>query len=424
MDSKACACVSNAYDLFTVMPVQLQTDESSFTESFPVASLSDKTPIEFFCSGVGDSYLDLAHTLLHLQVKITKKSGSNIAAPDQVAPINYLLNTLFSECSVTLNDKQVSSQANYAYRCMFDVLLSPKAVQESLLTAGLFFRDTPGKMDSIDILAGGESFKTRSNICKDSKLIDMIGALHFDLGNQNDDNRNLLKRKGVFPYSFLDDISKLDAKTFPSKDKYFNVLTQNRISDDDYSHAKLVYDTFGCARFEDYLKLYQRSNCVLRSEMFANFRKLSLNHYGLDPVHYISLSELTFDAGLKKCKIELQLLSNVNDYLFFENQMRGGICLVGKRYAKANNPYMSDSYDSSVNHSYILALDCVNLYGFAMSMPLPYANFSWMTPDEIQSFDIFGTTPDSPQGYILEVDLEIPTSLHDEHNDLPMVPEH
>ncbi|GFQ66979.1 uncharacterized protein TNCT_11831 [Trichonephila clavata] len=104
--------------------------------------------------------------------------------------------------------------------------------------------------------------------------------------------------------------------------------------------------------------------------------------------------------------------------------MRGGICLVGKRYAKANNPYISDSYDSSVKHSYILALDCVNLYGFAMNMPLPYTNFAWMTPDEIQSFDIFGTTPDSPQGYILEVDLEIPTSLHDEHNDLPMAPEH
>ncbi|GFQ84233.1 uncharacterized protein F54H12.2 [Trichonephila clavata] len=136
-------------------------------------------------SGVGESYLDLAHTLLHLQVKITKKNGSNIATPDVVAPVNYLLNTLFSECSITLNDKQVSSQANYAYRCMFDALLSPKAVQESLLTAGLFFRDSPGKIDATEILNAGEGFKTRYNICKDSKLMDMIGALHFDLGNQS-----------------------------------------------------------------------------------------------------------------------------------------------------------------------------------------------------------------------------------------------
>ncbi|GFQ65950.1 uncharacterized protein TNCT_329711 [Trichonephila clavata] len=59
-----------------------------------------------------------------------------------------------------------------------------------------------------------------------------------------------------------------------------------------------------------------------------------------------------------------------------------------------------------------------------MNMPSPYTNIAWMTPDEIQNFDIFGTTPDSPQGYILEVNSEIPTSLHDERNDLPMASEH
>ncbi|GFQ74302.1 uncharacterized protein F54H12.2 [Trichonephila clavata] len=68
---------------------------------------------------------------------------------------------------------------------MFDALLSPKAVQESLLTAGLFFRDSPGKIDATEILNAGEGFKTRYNIYKDSKLMDMIGALHFDLGNQS-----------------------------------------------------------------------------------------------------------------------------------------------------------------------------------------------------------------------------------------------
>ncbi|GBN90953.1 hypothetical protein AVEN_42546-1 [Araneus ventricosus] len=88
--------------------------------------------------------------------------------------------------------------------------------------------------------------------------------------------------------------------------------------------------------------------------------------------------------------------------------------MVGKRFAQANNPYISDSYDSSVDRSYILALDCVNLYGYAMNMSLPYDHFAWMTSEEVQTFDIFGTTPDSPQGFILEVDLEIPPSLHDE----------
>ncbi|GFU06196.1 c2H2-type domain-containing protein [Nephila pilipes] len=127
---------------------------------------------------------------------------------------------------------------------------------------------------------------------------------------------------------------------------------------------------------------------------------------------------------LKHCKIELKLLSHVNDYLFFESHMRGGICLVGKRFAQANNPYIADSYDRSIDHSYILALDCVNLYGYAMNMSLPFDHFAWMTPEEIQTFDIFSTTPDSLQSFILEVDLEIPSALHDEHNDLPTAAEH
>ncbi|GFU51746.1 uncharacterized protein F54H12.2 [Nephila pilipes] len=131
MDSRACACVKSELDLFSVSPVQLAIDESSFAEIHPVATLSDRTPIEFY----------------------------------------------------------VSSQANYAYRSIFDALLSPKAVQESILTADLFYKDTASKHDSIDPTLVGdnanEDLKIRYGICKDSKLIDMMGPLHFDLGNQS-----------------------------------------------------------------------------------------------------------------------------------------------------------------------------------------------------------------------------------------------
>ncbi|GFQ97238.1 uncharacterized protein F54H12.2 [Trichonephila clavata] len=144
---------------------------------------------EFYVSATGDNYIDLSHTLLQVQVKIKKKSGAAISTPDQVAPISYLLNTLFSECSVTLNDKQISSQANYAYRCIFDALLSPRTVQESMLTAGLFYKDTASKHDLVELTNVADNvnsgYQTRYNICKDSKLMDLIGPLHFDLGNQS-----------------------------------------------------------------------------------------------------------------------------------------------------------------------------------------------------------------------------------------------
>ncbi|GFQ73938.1 uncharacterized protein TNCT_271921 [Trichonephila clavata] len=185
-----------------------ETSKHIKDEIFPVASLSDMTPIEFYVSGTRDNYIDLSHTLLQVQVKIKKKRGAAISAPDQVAPINYLLNTLFSECSVTLNDKQVSSQANYAYRFIFNALLSPRAVQESMLTAGLFYKDTASKHDLVVLTNVADNansgYQTRYNICKDSKLMDLIGPLHFDLDRKKikaafseneDDVEYMLRRK-------------------------------------------------------------------------------------------------------------------------------------------------------------------------------------------------------------------------------------
>ncbi|KAF8783475.1 hypothetical protein HNY73_013632 [Argiope bruennichi] len=75
---------------------------------------------------------------------------------------------------VTLNDKQVSSQANYAYRCIFDALLSPRAVQESMLTSGLFYKDAASKHESVELANVGDNansgYQTRYNICKDKPI--------------------------------------------------------------------------------------------------------------------------------------------------------------------------------------------------------------------------------------------------------------
>ena len=42
--------------------------------------------------------------------------------------------------------------------------------------------------------------------------------------------------------------------------------------------------------------------------------------------------------------------------------------------------------------------------------------------EEIDSFNPFTSTPDSPHGFILECDLSYPSHLHIDHNDLPLAP--
>lgn len=185
MASNAIVGLKSELDLFTSTPIQLAIDDSSFLEVHPVASLNDNSSIEFYIGGSGDNYLDLAHSILHLQVNVKKKAGGNLENTDIVAPTNYFLNSLFSECSVFLNDKQVSSQVNYSYRAIIESLLfSSKSTQQSMLTSALFAKDTSGKQDEVKDNSPNTGFKTRQAACQGSKMMDLIGPLHFDLATQ------------------------------------------------------------------------------------------------------------------------------------------------------------------------------------------------------------------------------------------------
>ena len=79
-------------------------------------------------------------------------------------------------------------------------------------------------------------------------------------------------------------------------------------------------------------------------------------------------------AMLKFTKVELELLQDYEMVLFYERGIRGRLCQVSHRYAKANNAYLAD-FDPNSENSFILYLDANNLYGHSMSRPLPYGGF-------------------------------------------------
>ena len=68
--------------------------------------------------------------------------------------------------------------------------------------------------------------------------------------------------------------------------------------------------------------------------------------------------------------------------LIIEKGIRGGICQVVYRYAKANNKYMKN-YDKNNESSYIEYLDTNNLYGWAMSQKLLVNYFRWVMKKKI-----------------------------------------
>ena len=234
--------------------------------------------------------------------------------------------------------------------------------------------------------------------------------------------QKLLLRKGIYPYEYIDSPNRFNEDSLPPRKMWYNKLNDSDISDEDFDHAQKVWRTFDCKTLGDYSDLYCRTDVLLLADVFENFRKTCMQHYKLDPANYYTSPGLSWDALLKKTKIELELLSDYDMHLFIERGLRGGISMVSTRYAKANNPKTPD-YDQSKPNSYIMYLDANNLYGWAMSQPLPTHNFEWVPDCEELSSKIL-THPDcDSKGYILEVDLEYPSELHDTHNAYPLAPE-
>ena len=226
---------------------------------------------------------------------------------------------------------------------------------------------------------------------------------------------NLMKRKGVYPYDYIDSFSKFYDRELPQREEFYSLLTDNNISEDDYSHAKNVWNTFNLKNMGEYHDLYLKTDILLLTDVFENFRKTCLTYYKLDPLHYITSPGLAWDAMLKMTGINLKLITDIDMQLFIEKGLRGGISYIAHRHAEANNKYMKN-FDIDKLISFLMYLDANNLYGWAMSKPLPYGNFRWVNADWVIAKE-YGI------GHIYEVDLEYPEDLHDLHNDYPCAPE-
>ena len=81
----------------------------------------------------------------------------------------------------------------------------------------------------------------------------------------------------------------------------------------------------------DYYDLYLKTAVLLLAHVFERFIGMCLEYHGLDPCHYFSSPRLSWDAMLKMTEIELELILDIDMYLFVEKGMRGGISYIAKR---------------------------------------------------------------------------------------------
>ena len=204
----------------------------------------------------------------------------------------------------------------------------------------------------------------------------------------------------------------------PPKEAFYNKLNIVGVREEDYEHVNRTWKEFGIKNLGEYHDLYLTTDVILLANVFEAFRKVCLKNYGLDPAHFYTAPGLAWKACLKKTRIRLERLLDPDMLLMFEKGIRGGITQSVNRWAKANNPYMSSEFVPDKPTRYLQYLDANNLYGWAMSQPLPTGWFKWV---EVKPDKISQLTKLKSKGYLLEVDVRYPRELHDYHNDLPFM---
>src|SRR5436190_6182323 len=184
LHTSSCECVKSELDIFTLPPTQTSIEHGEWVQYKPLASLTDDSPIEFVVPGHGDEYVDLSHTMLHVQAKILKSDGTATQSTDIVGPVNNFMHSLFTQVDVYLNQRQISSPGNtYAYRSFIETLLNyGPAAKGSHLTSSLWYDDKAGSMDDTDNTNTG--LVSRRDFTSSSTPVDMVGHIHGDIFNQ------------------------------------------------------------------------------------------------------------------------------------------------------------------------------------------------------------------------------------------------
>ena len=251
----------------------------------------------------------------------------------------------------------------------------------------------------------------------------------------------LLTRKGVYPYAYMDSNKRFEEETLPARECFYNDLSKKHITDEDYAFVHKLWSTFKLKNMGELHDLYMMTDTLLLADVFENYRDVILKNYRLDPAHFYTAPSLSWSAGLLHTKVKLEIPRDVDMHIFIDRGLRGGISMVANHFARANNPALKEFWDPVKQRSYIKFVDANNLYGWAMSQYLPTGGFKWMRSKELlkgqlkhgggeDKLDIseyqdaiLNLDEKGDTGYFFEVDLSYPQLYHQNHNDFPLAPE-
>jgi hypothetical protein len=184
--SSSQACTKSELDLLITPHTQTAVIDGKWSVIGHNGNLDGDGVVQFVVPGDGELYYDLANSFLYFQVQIfDKKTKGPITENAVCAPVNLFLHSMFGQVDIYLNGTQITQSSNtYPYRAMFETLLNySEDSKNSFLTGAMYYKDTPGKMESIS--KDNTGWEKRRIISEGGKIFEIMGRLHADIFHQD-----------------------------------------------------------------------------------------------------------------------------------------------------------------------------------------------------------------------------------------------
>ena len=122
----------------------------------------------------------------------------------------------------------------------------------------------------------------------------------------------MLLRKSVYPYEYMDSRERFDDISLPDKKAFYSELYLEDSTGKDYAYAQKVFEELKLKNLGDYHWFVCSKWYIILADEFENFRNKCIEIYEVDPAHFFSASGLAWQACLKKTKVKLELLTDID----------------------------------------------------------------------------------------------------------------
>ena len=114
-----------------------------------------------------------------------------------------------------------------------------------------------------------------------------------------DEYFKLVITKGIYPYEYMNNFDRFNETNLPDIKCFHPSLNDETVTEEQYKHAKKVWETFKIKNMGEQHDFYLKTDVMLLSDVFENYRDAALKTYNVDPVLYLTAPSFSLDVALK-----------------------------------------------------------------------------------------------------------------------------